>query len=197
MTILIATADRVLQTLLAEGLDSALGVKPLPVASVADAATLICGAGPDLRLCLMDRAMAEALDDEACPESARLLMPDPPFRLGTLLEHVRRRLAGARMPTVRLGPWIFSPDNSQMEHINDRRIIRLTEKEVDILLRLGERRGESVDRETLLREVWGYVQGLETHTVETHIYRLRQKIEDDPAKPKILLTDGEGYKLNS
>ena len=73
--------------------------------------------------------------------------------------------------------------------------ISLKDKERAILLVLKGRGGQAVDRDTLLSEVWGHRSDLETHTVETHIYRLRQKIESDPATPQILITDGEGYRL--
>ncbi len=52
-----------------------------------------------------------------------------------------------------------------------------------------------VDRETLLAEVWGYSAGVTTHTVESHMYRLRQKIESDPSNPKILMTKSGSYHL--
>jgi len=73
--------------------------------------------------------------------------------------------------------------------------IRLTEKEMSILRYLYRAEQRPVPRETLLQEVWGYNSGVTTHTVETHIYRLRQKIENDAASPAILVTEPRGYKL--
>ena len=73
--------------------------------------------------------------------------------------------------------------------------IRLTDKEVHILSFLAVQEGASVLRETLLEEVWGYARSVETHTLETHLYRLRQKIEDDPSRPALLMTDEKGYRL--
>lgn len=91
--------------------------------------------------------------------------------------------AGLRLET---GPCLLHKDGA---------VIHLTEKERDILLRLHQAGAAGVDRATLLEDVWGYQAGIETHTLETHIYRLRQKIEDDPAKPALLLTDQNGYVL--
>ncbi len=73
--------------------------------------------------------------------------------------------------------------------------VRLTEKEVAILSYLARLKGSTISREDLLSCVWDYAQTVETHTLETHIYRLRQKIEDDPSNPKIILTMDDGYKL--
>ena len=73
--------------------------------------------------------------------------------------------------------------------------IRLTEKETAILKYLY-RASDAVGRDTLLGEVWGYNAGVTTHTLETHVYRLRQKIERDPSKAEILVTDQGGYRLN-
>lgn len=72
--------------------------------------------------------------------------------------------------------------------------LRLTEKETAILACL-QAAGAAVSREALLEQVWSYVREVETHTLETHIYRLRQKIEEDPSSPKILITQGDGYSL--
>lgn len=74
--------------------------------------------------------------------------------------------------------------------------LRLTEKEVEILRFLHEANGETVSRDELLQKVWAYAKDVETHTLETHIYRLRQKIEADPANPQILLTRESGYAVS-
>ena len=73
--------------------------------------------------------------------------------------------------------------------------IRLTEKEADILKYLSDEEGKVVSREVLLAEVWGYNSGVTTHTLETHIYRLRQKIERDPSNAEHLVTEAGGYRL--
>ena len=81
---------------------------------------------------------------------------------------------------------MINPENSK---------VRLTETEVAILRYLYRAGQGSVSRKTLLQEVWGYNSGVTTHTLETHIYRLRQKIEKDAAAPAILVTEAGGYKL--
>jgi DNA-binding response OmpR family regulator len=76
------------------------------------------------------------------------------------------------------------------------RKVRLTEKETNILKFLHASAG-TVPRDILLHEVWGYGPAVATHTLETHIYRLRKKIEQDPARAQILLTEGGGYRLSA
>ena len=94
----------------------------------------------------------------------------------------------------RIGPYTFRPSAKMLLDGNARKI-RLTEKETAIL-RFLYRAGQSViSREVLLREVWGYNSNVTTHTLETHIYRLRQKIERDPTKAQLLVTAAGGYKL--
>ncbi len=72
---------------------------------------------------------------------------------------------------------------------------RLTEKEASLLKLLYEEKGAAITRERLLIDIWDYADNVETHTLETHIYRLRQKIEQDPSNPKILITTENGYGL--
>ena len=74
--------------------------------------------------------------------------------------------------------------------------IKLTEKERDLLFFLYAQNGEIASRDMILQKLWGYADGVETHTLETHFYRLRQKIEKDPANPELLVTSDAGYILN-
>lgn len=56
-------------------------------------------------------------------------------------------------------------------------------------------RPNPVTRSVLLRDVWGYNEKASSHTIETHVYRLRRKIEPDPRKPQTLVTESGGYRL--
>jgi hypothetical protein len=89
----------------------------------------------------------------------------------------------------------FKPSAKMLLARDGSRKLHLTEKETAILkylYRVGDR---AVPREMLLDQVWGYNAGVTTHTLETHIYRLRQKIEPDPASPRLLVTEAGGYRL--
>ena len=116
-----------------------------------------------------------------------------PFRFADLLArinlHLSRHTASDDVP-VAIGPYLFRPGAKLLTQ--GARKVRLTEKETDILKFLHAA-GATVARETLLHEVWGYNPAVTTHTLETHIYRLRKKIENGDAK--ILLTEGGGYRL--
>ena len=93
-----------------------------------------------------------------------------------------------------IGPYAFKPASKLLQG-GDGAKVRLTEKETSILKYLYRAGEKVVTREVLLQEVWGYNAGVTTHTLETHIYRLRQKIEKDPAKAELLVTEAGGYKL--
>jgi DNA-binding response OmpR family regulator len=120
-----------------------------------------------------------------------------PFRFAVLLARIRahlRQFEASDDATFRIGQYTFQPSSKHL--INDKgNKLRLTEKETAIL-RYLYRSGQSVvTRDVLLREVWGYNSNVTTHTLETHIYRLRQKIERDPAHAQMLVTEAGGYKL--
>jgi DNA-binding response OmpR family regulator len=93
-----------------------------------------------------------------------------------------------------IGPYTFRPGSKLLLNSKGNKV-RLTEKETAILRYLYRARQRPVSREMLLQEVWGYNSSVTTHTLETHIYRLRQKVEKDAASPSILITESGGYKL--
>src|SRR5471030_183893 len=120
-----------------------------------------------------------------------------PFRFAVLLARMRAQLRQheAREDAVFIiGPYTFRPSSKLLLSPKGGKV-RLTEKETAILRYLYRAGRQPVSRETLLQEVWGYNSGVTTHTLETHIYRLRQKIEKDAANPEILVTEAGGYKL--
>ena len=122
-----------------------------------------------------------------------------PFRYLVLLKSIETQLHKFKKSDntqYNIGNYIFKP-NSKILESNEGRSIRLTEKENNILNFLYKNLGNVINRETLLHEVWGYNSKVTTHTLETHIYRLRQKIEDDPSKACFLITQPGGYKLRS
>lgn len=122
-----------------------------------------------------------------------------PFKFSVLLARVRTHLRSFEQSedaTFQIGPYEFRPSIKLLTDANDRKI-RLTEKETNILKFLYRAGGKPVAREKLLEEVWGYNAAVTTHTLETHVYRLRQKIEPDPSNARLLMTDSGGYRLQS
>jgi len=120
-----------------------------------------------------------------------------PFRFSVLLARIRvqmRQHEASEEAEFQIGPYVFRPAMKQLIDPKGAKL-RLTEKEAAILRFLHRAERQSVPRETLLRDVWGYNANVTTHTLETHIYRLRQKIEENPADARLLVTDGGGYKL--
>jgi DNA-binding response OmpR family regulator len=120
-----------------------------------------------------------------------------PFRFGVLLARIRAHLRQHEQSedaVFKLGPYTFKPSAKLLLTIENKKV-RLTEKETSILKYLYRAGDQAVGRDILLHEVWGYNAGVTTHTLETHIYRLRQKIERDPSNAEILVTETGGYKL--
>ncbi len=122
-----------------------------------------------------------------------------PFRLAVLLARLRRQLSifeNSEDAFFPIGPYVFRPASKLLEEKAKNKRIRLTEKEAAILKYLYRAGTRPVVRQVLLNEVWGYNAAVTTHTLETHIYRLRQKIEADPTNATLLLTEGGGYRLD-
>jgi DNA-binding response OmpR family regulator len=121
-----------------------------------------------------------------------------PFKFPVLLARMRAQLRQHELSEDAifvLGPYIFKPSLKILVTADDKKI-RLTEKETNILKFLYRSTEDVVPRDILLHEVWGYNAGVTTHTLETHIYRLRQKIEPDPGKARLLVTENGGYRLS-
>lgn len=121
-----------------------------------------------------------------------------PFRLGVLLARIRAQLRQherSEDAVFSLGPYSFRPAAKMLLSPDSNNKIRLTEKESAILKYLLRSGDSVVGRDELLNEVWGYNSGVTTHTLETHVYRLRQKVEKDPSNAEILVTEPGGYRL--
>lgn len=121
-----------------------------------------------------------------------------PFRLSVLIArlhaHIRQH-ERSDDAVFSIGPYVFKPSSRLLLDQSSRRKIRLTDKETAILKYLYRSGDRVVSREVLLDEVWGYNAGVTTHTLETHVYRLRQKMEPDPSAARILVTEAGGYRL--
>lgn len=120
-----------------------------------------------------------------------------PFRFAVLLARIRaqlRQYEQSEDAVFTVGPYQFKPSQKLLT-TEDNKKIRLTEKEAAIIRYLYRAGNAVVTRDVLLEEVWGYNSGVTTHTLETHVYRLRQKIERDPSNAEILITENGGYKI--
>jgi DNA-binding response OmpR family regulator len=121
-----------------------------------------------------------------------------PFRLQELTARIRSQLRGFESSddaVFSIGPYQFRPAAKSLMEAHGNRRIHLTTKEVAMLKFLYRAGDRVVDRQELLNEVWGYKAAATTHTLETHVYRLRQKIERNPTEPQLLVTHRKGYRL--
>ena len=120
-----------------------------------------------------------------------------PFRFSVLLARIRAALRQhdqSEDVVFTIGPYSFHPAHKLLDSPEGGKI-RLTDKETSILKYLYRQGPKTIGRDVLLKEVWGYNNRVTTHTLETHIYRLRQKIERDPSHARLLVTDEGGYRL--
>lgn len=120
-----------------------------------------------------------------------------PFRFSVLLARIRAALRQhdqSEDVVFTIGPYTFQPASKLLE-TGEGNKVRLTDKETSILKYLYRQGPKTISRDILLKEVWGYNNRVTTHTLETHIYRLRQKIERDPSNARLLVTEEGGYRL--
>ncbi len=121
-----------------------------------------------------------------------------PFKFAVLLARIRAQLRQHEQSedaVFTIGHYTFQPSQKLLVEDENGIKIRLTEKETAILKYLYRAEQQVITRDVLLEEVWGYNSGVTTHTLETHIYRLRQKIERNPSNAQLLVTESGGYKL--
>ena len=178
----------------------------------------LIGLPPSLEMALLQQFSADpdlsaaALSDAALPAdlviyagTAHSLPPGvpalpldtgKPARLGAILRQAQQMLDEPvlYLDEFPIGPYVFQPQDKLLARPGQQDI-PLTDKEADILVYLAKR-GDAVNRDDLLRHVWRYQEGIDTHTLETHIYRLRQKMEVSAEQPSLLVTVDGGYRLN-
>lgn len=133
-----------------------------------------------------DAGVARSPQDEPVPR---------PVRLAQLLERLDALGSEGEAEIVAIGPYDFLPAERLLRHRGSGTAVRLTELEHGLLACLAGAKGEAVSREQLLAEVWGYNAEIDTHTVETHVWRLRQKIETGDSENQFFLTEAGGYRL--
>ena len=139
-----------------------------------------------------------ALSDKAHKLPFARICIQKPFKLEALLAAVDTQLHWQEshpQTNMRIGPYTFWPALRKLSNETNQTDLRLTEKETAILMLLHKSLPNSVSRDALLEEVWGYQSEMDTHTLETHIYRLRQKIEPVDGKISLLITEEGGYRL--
>ncbi len=223
-TILIVDGDSAMRETLCEQLtrDDAFAV--VQAASAREAEARLFGSDTRFAAVIMDAALPDGdghtvcarlrakglsmpvilmngVDQSIAPDNTTTIAK--PFRLSELMACLHLRLQDQKNQgmaedapgPIRIGPYEFSPEDKALRNGHDSPRIRLTEKEAAILAFLHRVGARAVPRQELLSEVWGYNPAVTTHTLETHIYRLRRKIETDPAKARLLITEAGGYRL--
>jgi DNA-binding response OmpR family regulator len=188
----------------ARGVEQALALKPdlilldvdLPDFDGREACRRIRDAGLSAPIIMLTAASGESDTIQGLDAGANDYVTKP-FRFAVLLARIRAQLRSHEQSedaVFRIGPYEFRPAAKLLIDAKQKKV-RLTEKETNILKYLYRAGDKPVSREELLAEVWGYNAGVTTHTLETHIYRLRQKIEPDASGARLLMTEAGGYRL--
>jgi len=224
--LLIVDDDAALRATLAEQLSLDGEFAPAEAATAEEAQQMLAGANARYDAILLDIGLPDGNGRDLCMQLRRSGLRIPiimltghdaeqdvvlgldagandyiakPFRLNELLARLRAQLRvfdNSEDAVFLIGPYTFRPSAKLLLEQARNRKIRLTEKESAILKYLYRAGGRPVGRQILLNEVWGYNSAVTTHTLETHIYRLRQKIEKDPSRAQLLITESGGYRLN-
>ncbi len=225
-SILIVDDDDALRPILAEQLQEGGAYRVEEAASLAEAGEVLAQSNNRIDMILLDLHLPDGNGRDFCAQLRAKSIRTPiimmtgshdeedvvrgldagandyvskPFRIGELKARVRvqlRLFENSEDVVFDIGSYVFHPASKQLTDRRTSQRIHLTEKETAILKFLYRAGGKPVEREVLLHEVWGYHASVTTHTLETHIYRLRQKIEPEQGRAGLLLTEGGGYCLN-
>ena len=224
-TVLIVDDDEMLSAILIDQLAATDRFAPIGAASIATAKQAICDHDGPFNAIVLDVGLPDGNGREFCMELRKQGLRIPilmltaaseetdvvaglesgaddylakPFRLRELIARLDRALDNFEKSIfgiLEIGPCLFQPAKKRLHDRRSDQDIRLTDKETAVLRVLYDADGERIDKETLVRQVFGYGPTVNTHTLETHVYRLRQKIEDVPMDPKYVVTSGAGYRL--
>src|ERR1700745_4011017 len=192
-----ATAARALEVVRSERFDAILLDIGLPDMDGRELCRVLRGAGVQVPIVMLPGADSDAHTFLGLDSGADDYVTKP-FRLSVLLARLRAHLRQSEHSddaVFTIGPYTFRPSAKLLLDATGRKKVRLTEKETAILKYLYRAGDHVIGRDTLLGEVWGYNAGVTTHTLETHVYRLRQKIERDPTRAEILVTEPGGSRL--
>ena len=122
-----------------------------------------------------------------------------PIRLSdaiyTISQQLKSKTTSAKEEIEIAGVCNFSPAERLLRPINGATHVTLTEKEVELLQYLVENKKETLSREALLKNIWGYGDDINTHTLETHIYRLRGKLKQLDETLDIVFSEESGYRI--
>jgi DNA-binding response OmpR family regulator len=141
-----------------------------------------------------DAAMILALEAGAIDYLAK------PIRANVLMARLRahlRQYEQCEAASIPMGRFVLHVADKRLLDMTSGTAIRLTARETDLLKYLHRAGDRAVSQARLLTDVWGYHAGVDTHTVQTHVHRLRRKIGDDRHSAKLIVTDGHGYRLAS
>lgn len=138
-------------------------------------------------------------DNHKIEENSMNIAVKKPFALMKFLDILRsanNKLDNTSDGYLVFGEYELHPLEKEIKNLNNGALVRLTEKEVSIIKYLYKYIDDFINKNELQKNVWKYSEGVSTHTIETHIYRLRRKVEKN-GSPQLILTDNGGYKLNT